>query len=98
MDQVILKPIITEKSLNEAGRGQFTFEVMRFATKPMIKKAIEGQFNVNVLSLQTTFISGKRRRVGRRRQEHQESSWKKAIVKLKGGQRIELFEAGRESK
>lgn len=80
MDQVVKRAIITEKSMLDAGRGKFTFEVAHFATKPLIKRAIETQFSVNVVKVQTATMPEKKR--------------KKAVVTLKAGQRIPLFKVG----
>lgn len=92
MDQIVIKPIITEKSMDETAHSRFTFKVARDANKPMIKKAIEEQFKVNVLDLQTMTVHGKSKRRGRTRRESHAQPWKKAIVRLKEGQKIDLFE------
>lgn len=89
---IILRPIITEKSIREGGAGFFTFEVANWSTKTEIKRAVEENFNVKTLDVKTSIIKGKRKRVGRRRQKKTISSWKKAIVKLASGQKIDLFE------
>lgn len=89
---ILIRPIITEKSMDEAGRGRFTFVVAKNATKPEIKKAIEGQFKVNVISVATLVSKGKRGRAGKRRTEVVYTPFKKAIVGLKEGQRIDMFE------
>lgn len=88
---IIKRPLITEKtSIQKAVSNQFTFEVDRKANRVEIKKAIEGIFKVNVAGVRTMQIKGKVKRrgrtVGRRR------NWKKAIVKLMPGERIEFFE------
>lgn len=94
---VLIRPIITEKSMDEAGRGRFTFVVAKAATKPEIKKAIEGQFKVNVVSVSTLISKGKKGRAGKRRVEVIHASFKKAIVGLKEGQRIDMFEVQSEA-
>ncbi|MEE8399457.1 MAG: 50S ribosomal protein L23 [Desulfobacterales bacterium] len=88
---IIKRPLITEKtSIQKAVSNQFTFEVDRRANRVEIKKAIEGIFQVSVASVQTMQVKGKVKRrgriVGKRR------NWKKAIVKLMPGERIEFFE------
>ena len=91
--QIILKPIITEKStqLKEKNR-EVCFEVARKANKTEIKKAVEHLFKVKVESVRTQNKVGKWRRVGR--SQGQKSAWKKAYVKLKEGEKmIEYFEA-----
>ncbi|MEK7186462.1 MAG: 50S ribosomal protein L23 [Patescibacteria group bacterium] len=90
--QVILAPIISEKSMNQAGKGKFTFRVEKTADKIQIRKEIEDKFKVNVLSVATSMVKGKKRRFGSRRAEVQLSGWKKATVKLKEGQKIAIFD------
>jgi len=94
---VIIAPIITEKSMSEAGRGRFTFLVAKTADKRLIRKMVEDQFKVNVLSLETIVVKGKRARSGKRRVEVVKSPFKKAIVRLKEGQKIDLFDIQGES-
>lgn len=89
---VIVRPIISEKSMREAETGKFTFQVRRDAGKDTIKKAIETQFSVKVTGLSTVTVKGKRKRVGARRMEIKDSVSKKAIATLKKGQKIDLFE------
>ncbi len=91
---VVLKPIITEKSIKEAASGKFTFEVLKSADKKAIRKEIEEKFKVNVISVSTIVVKGKTQRVGIRRREVTKSSYKKAIVQLKQGQKIDLFDIG----
>ncbi|MDP3758652.1 MAG: 50S ribosomal protein L23 [Candidatus Daviesbacteria bacterium] len=91
---VLKRPIITEKSMNQAGLGKFTFEVVSRADKKNIKQAIEEKFKVTVISVATNIVKGKTARVGKRRAEITKSSWKKAIVGLAKGQKIDLFEQG----
>ncbi len=91
--QIILKPIITEKStqLKEQNR-EVCFQVARKANKTEIKKAVEQLFKVKVEKVRTQNKVGKWRRVGRG--QGQKSDWKKAYVKLKEGEKmIEYFEA-----
>lgn len=90
--QILTRPIISEKSLNQAALGWYTFAVKVEATKPEIKKAVEKAFGVKVLAVKTMIIKGKKRRIGRRLRQTTTSSWKKAIVKLGPEQKIDLFE------
>lgn len=96
MNNVIIKPIITEQSMAAAQRGKFTFLVDRFAAKLAIKRAVEDMFTVNVKGLSITVIKGKTKRVGKRRTEKVITSAKKAVVQLAAGQKIGLFELGGE--
>lgn len=97
MDQgrVLIKPIITEKSMQDANSGWYTFAVVKEANKEVIKKAVEDQFKVDVLGVRTLIMKGKSKRVGRRRQTVKTSSWKKAKVLLGPEQKIDLFEVNK---
>lgn len=98
-NQVIIRPLVTEKSMTDVTKGKYTFIVDRFATKPVIKQAIKDMFNVTVRSVATRIVKGKTQRVGTRRQEITVAAYKKATVLLKQGDKIALFEpAGGESK
>ncbi|MDP3998817.1 MAG: 50S ribosomal protein L23 [bacterium] len=90
--QIIIKPIITEKSMRDAASGWYTFAVLVKANKGQIGKAVKEQFKVNVLAVRTLTMKGKTKRVGRRRAEIKLSPWKKAIVRLGPEQKIDLFE------
>lgn len=91
---MIIKPIITEKSMKDAGVGKYTFQVEKTANKYMIKKAIENMFKVNVIDVATRTVKGRSKLAGIKRIKVLESAWKKAIVTIKKDQKIELFEAG----
>ena len=89
---ILKRPIITEKSFQETAKGFYTFEVDRKATKSQIKQAVEDCFKVEVVSVKTLNYKGKKRRFGKKRVKVQVSGFKKALVKLKKGQKIEIFE------
>lgn len=91
---VLISPIITEKSMNDVGKNKFSFKVVKTANKTMIKKEIEKRFNVTVLKVSTIIIKGRSVKAGVRRNEISLSSFKKAIVLLKEGQKIPMFETG----
>jgi large subunit ribosomal protein L23 len=88
---IIRRPLITEKStrLKELHR-QYAFEVDSQANKHQIRQAVESVFKVHVTDIRTLRIRGKYRRVGRHIGKR--SNWKKAIVTLKEGEKIEFFE------
>jgi large subunit ribosomal protein L23 len=91
LHRTIVRPVITEKSSAAyQERGEYTFEVHPEATKPQIRAAIERLFGVQVVGVWTSTQRGKERRMGRSvgRRPH----WKKAIVKLREGDTIEVFE------
>ncbi len=89
--QVLKRPLITEKSTEEKDKSnKLFFEVDRRANKIEIKKAVEQIFKVNVLDVATANVKGKPKRVGRHLTKRPD--WKKAIVTIKPGQRVEFFE------
>ena len=89
--QVILRPVISEKSYNLIeSEGQYTFEVDRRANKNQIKRAVESAFDVRVRKVNTVNVRSKPKRQGLTR--GRTATWKKAVVKLVEGDRIELFE------
>ena len=89
--QVILRPVVSEKSYALIGDNRYTFEVAKDATKPQIASAIEEIFDVSVLKVNTMNVTGKPRRL--RWKAGKTRSWKKAIVTLSEGDTIEFFEA-----
>lgn len=91
---VIIAPVITEKSMQDAGLGKFTFKVAIQANKPLIKSAIEEKFKVKVLQTFVSIVKGRTDKKGVRRQEFVKSAWKKATVRLPKDQKIALFDVG----
>lgn len=91
---IIIRPVITEKSMQDANLGKFTFAVHKYAGREKIKKAVEQAFQVTVKNISVSLVKGKRKRVGVRRVEKQGSVWKKAIITVAAGQKIDLFDAG----
>lgn len=88
---IIERPLVTEKSMAGAEQGKYTFRVSKDANKIEIARAVEQVFNVKVESVNTMTVKGKKKRVGRH-PEGKTADWKKAIVSLKPGQKIEIFE------
>jgi large subunit ribosomal protein L23 len=84
----IVSPLVTEKATALSERNQVVFEVAIDATKPQIKAAVEGLFNVRVLAVNTLVVKGKTKRF--RGREGRRSDWKKAMVRLAEGQSIDL--------
>lgn len=97
MNDVILGPIISEKSMKNANSGKFTFRVAIKAGKNQIKKEVSNKFKVDVVDIATIIMKPKKKRTFQRR-EAITPSWKKAIVKVKSGQKIALFDLGGKSK
>jgi large subunit ribosomal protein L23 len=92
--EVVIRPVISEKSMDESGRGKYTFEVHPDASKIQVKAAVEELFKVEVsaVNVLTTKAKEKRRGTRRGRTVGWTSPWRKAIVTLRPGQKIEFFE------
>ena len=89
--QVILRPIISERSYDMINDNRYTFEVAKTANKIEIRDAVESIFGVKVLRVNTMSVKGKPKRV--RYAKGYSRSWKKAIVTLAQGDNIEAFGA-----
>jgi large subunit ribosomal protein L23 len=87
---IIMRPLITEKAQIQAAQNKYSFEVDKRANKMQIKEAVEVAFGVQVHSVNTSVMKGKSKRYGRR--ESTMPDWKKAVVTLAPGEKIELFE------
>ena len=88
---IILKPVITERSMDDLQVGKYTFKVAKDANKSEIKKAVEQLFGVEVAKVNTMNCLGRTKRVGR--YVGKTSDWKKAIITLtEGSKAIEFFE------
>ena len=105
-EEVIVRPVVTEKSNDELQQGKYTFEVNRKATKVDIAKAVEKLFEVKVLKVNTMTVKGKTKRVG----YHigKTSDWKKAVVTIdtqltektylgKGGKAVKMTKKYKDS-
>ncbi len=88
--EVIRRPLVTEKNTSLQAQGKYAFEVAREANKNQVKQAVEKAFKVDVTAVNIISVRGRERRVGRRMVTG--SSWKKAIVTLKTGDKIQIFE------
>lgn len=87
---VILAPVLTEKTVEEMKKGKYTFIVARYADKPSIKRSVEESFGVNVLDISTVNRKETKRRTMQGR-TLRTKAFKKATVKLKSGQKIDIF-------
>ena len=89
---VIIRPIITEQSMEDLDIKKYVFEVAKDANKIEIKKAVEEIFGVKVIRVTTAIVPGKEKRQGNK-PKGMTSEWKKAVVKLsKNSKNIEIFE------
>ena len=92
LHDVLLRPVISEKSTLETERNNYTFMVGRDANKFQIKDAVEAEFKVTVLGVRVLWVKPKQKRRGRRTMGTV-PGWRKAVVTIAAGQKIELFEA-----
>ena len=97
-EDIIIAPVVTEKSSGEIQEGKYTFKVNKKATKIDIKKAVEKLFEVKVLDVNTVTVKGKEKRVGRN--VGKTSDWKKAIVTIdtNDSEKFYLAKGGKEVK
>ena len=97
-EEIIIAPIVTEKSNDGLQDGKYTFRVNRKATKPQIASAVEKLFGVKVLKVNTMNVNGKKKRVGYH--QGKTSDWKKAIVTIEMDQKSTTYlgKGGKEVK
>ena len=87
---IILRPVVTEKSVDLLQQNKYVFKVRMDANKIDIKRAVEEIFKVKVIDVNTMRVKGKEKRMGR--SVGRTRDWKKAIVELAAGDSIEIFE------
>ena len=97
-DLILIRPIITEKTMQLVDQDKFTFQVNPLASKSQIAQIIKTHFKVDVIGITTTKIKGKAKKMGRKRLVVQQSDSKKAVVQLAKGQKIDLFDIEDEKK
>ena len=88
--QVLIKPVVSEKSYEQIARNQYTFRVHKDAHKTQVRQAVEELFEVKVERVNIVKVQPKPKRRGLNRGT--KPGWKKAIVRLKAGDKIEIFE------
>ncbi len=88
--EILIKPIVTEKTTGLMEENKYTFKVDKKANKLEIKHAVEAIFKVDVVEVKTMNVVGKMKRMGRTM--GMTPGWKKAIVTVKSGQRLPIFE------
>jgi large subunit ribosomal protein L23 len=92
LHDILIRPVISEKSIAQTERSNYTFAVARDANKFQIKAAVEAEFKVDVLDVRVISVRPKEKRRGRRT-PGMVPGWRKAVVTIGPGQKIELFEA-----
>lgn len=89
---ILIRPVISEKSVAQTERNNYTFAVKRDANKFQIKAAVEAEFKVVVIGVRVMWVKSKQKRRGRQTLGTV-PGWRKAVVTIAAGQKIELFEA-----
>jgi large subunit ribosomal protein L23 len=92
MNQIVIKPVLTEKTLMLAQNGKFTFRVDQHAIKGQIAKVVSDLYQVKVTDVHVISMHGKTHRAGKKQVKIVLPNWKKAIVILKSGQTIAAFQ------
>lgn len=87
---VLRRPLVTEKSTRLSERNKYVFEVKKTASKDEVKQAVEKAFKVGVVSVNIIMVPGESKRMGKR--QVSAPAWKKAVVTLKEGDKIQFFE------
>lgn len=100
IEDILIQPVVTETTMRAITQSnRYTFIVNRMATKHEIKHAIRELFKVEPLTVHTIIVKGGTRKlVGRRVATTTDPNWKKAIIELKAGESIDLFETGEGKK
>ncbi len=88
--EVLRRPLVTEKSTRLSERNKYVFEVDKRSTKDQVRLAVEKAFKVDVVSVNIIKVPGETKRMGRR--EVNRPAWKKAVVTLKEGDKIQFFD------
>jgi len=91
---IIIRPIITEKSLQLAQKGWYTFQVAKQSRKENVSRAVGELYKVKVLGVRSITVPGKEKKTGRKRTVKKTDSWKKALVRLAKDQTISVFSVG----
>ncbi len=89
-NDIIIRPVVTEKTTEMIENNKYVFQVNKYANKDMVKRAVKEIFKVTPVRVNVMKVRGKRKRV--RYQYGYTPAWKKAVVTLKAGDKIELFE------
>lgn len=91
INNIIIKPIITEKSMSKTSSNNYTFKVALDTPKNVVVTELKRMYNVDAIDVKTMVMPGKKKKVLKTRLYTKTNNWKKAVVKLKDGQHIDLF-------
>lgn len=92
LHDILIRPVISEKSVAQTERNNYTFQVSRESNKLQIRAAVEAEFKVTVIGVRVLWVKPKQKRRGRNTMGTV-PGWRKAVVTIAAGQKIELFEA-----
>jgi len=92
LSNVLIKPIITEKASGSSEVGKYTFSAVLTSSKEEIAYEVKRLFGTDATAVKTSIVPGKSKRIGRTNRYAKTGKWKKAVVSLKKGQKIDLFE------
>jgi len=95
---VLIRPYITEKTMQLAQTGWYTFVVALYANKTHIGQEVSKMYKVTVTDVRTSVVTGKMKRTGKKQKPTERPTWKKAMVQLKSGQTIDAFQIGEQEK
>lgn len=90
-ENILVAPVLTEKTNSMREEGKYVFKVAQYATKTQVKEAVRRLFNVHPVSCTIVVVGGKPKRV--RQKAGYTSTWKKAVVRLEKDEKIDLFES-----
>lgn len=93
---ILLRPIMTEKSMKLASFGEYTFEVAKATNKEQVAKAVAEKFNVKILKVKIINVKGEIKSQKRVRKSYKTTGFKKAIVQIEKNQKIAIFETPKE--
>jgi large subunit ribosomal protein L23 len=91
INNILIQPLVTEKSMSKTASNNYTFKVSLDTSKNALANELKRLYNVDVIDVKTMVMPGKQKRVLKTRLYTKATNWKKAIVKLKDGQTIDLF-------
>jgi large subunit ribosomal protein L23 len=98
MNKIVMRPVITEKSITLASKGVFVFAVAIAANKKQIAAEIHTMYGVHVEDVHTITMHGKTKRIGKRATVKEAVAWKKAMVRVKKGETIDAFDMKTDEK
>lgn len=91
LSNLIIKPVVTEKTYSQLNNNRYSFKVVRNSSKETVAREIEKMYKVEVIDTRVSIVPGKLRRVAGTRRFSLREKWKKVTVTLKEGQKIDIM-------